>query len=197
MAQKDDLEAVRAVVAALDGFAADEQERVIRWAREKLKLPVSGLPVGSPATQHQPVSHPAGILATAGEPTAKDLRTFVAEKKPSSDVQFAATVAYYHRFEAPEAQRKTEIVADDLGEACRLVNRERLRNPLQTLQNARNLGLLDRPRRGVFAINSVGENLVAMTLPSNGKSVNSSKGRPKRTPKKTAEKASRKRVAKK
>jgi hypothetical protein len=35
MAQKDDLEAVRAVVAALDGFAADEQERVIRWAREK------------------------------------------------------------------------------------------------------------------------------------------------------------------
>lgn len=196
MAQKDDLEAVRAVVAALDGFAADEQERVIRWAREKLKLPVSGLS-GSPATQHQPASHPAGIPAAAGEPTAKDLRTFVAEKKPSSDIQFAATVAYYHRFEAPESQRKTEIVADDLGEACRLVNRERLRNPLQTLQNARNLGLLDRPRRGVFAINSVGENLVAMTLPSDGRSVTPSKGRPKRTPKKTAKKASRKRAAKK
>jgi hypothetical protein len=198
MAQKDDLEAVRAVVAALDGFAADEQERVIRWAREKLKLPVSGLPVGSPVvTQHQPASHPAGILTAAGEQTAKDLRTFVAEKKPSSDVQFAATVAYYHRFEAPEAQRKTEIVADDLGEACRLVNRERLHNPLQTLQNARNLGLLDRPRRGVFAINSVGENLVAMTLPSNGKSITPSKGRPNRTSKKTAKKANRKKVAKK
>jgi len=194
MAQKDDLEAVRAVVAALDGFAADEQERVMRWAREKLKLPVSGLPVGSPPTQHQQASHPAGILTAAGEPIAKDLRTFVAEKKPSSDVQFAATVAYYHRFEAPEAQRKTEIIADDLGEACRLVNRERLRNPLQTLQNARNLGLLDRPRRGVFAINSVGENLVAMTLPSNGKSITPSKGRPKRTPRKTAKKASRKKV---
>ena len=200
MAQKDDLEAVRAVVAALDGFAADEQERVIRWAREKLKLPVSvssRLPVENAATQHQPVSQPAGILTTTGEPTAKDLRTFVAEKKPTSDVQFAATVAYYHRFEAPEAQRKTEIVADDLGEACRLVNRERLHNPLQTLQNARNLGLLDRPRRGVFAINSVGENLVAMTLPSNGKSIAPSKGRSKRSPKKAAKTKSRKKVAKK
>jgi hypothetical protein len=199
MAQKDDLEAVRAVVAALDGFAADEQERVIRWAREKLKLPVSGssgFPVGSPAAQHQPAAQPAGILTTTGDPTAKDLRTFVAEKKPNSDVQFAATVAYYHRFEAPEAQRKTEIVADDLGEACRLVNRERLHNPLQTLQNARNLGLLDRPRRGVFAINSVGENLVAMTLPSDGKSITPSKGRSKRTPKKAAKTKSRNKVAK-
>jgi len=35
---KDDLEAVRAVAAALNGFDADEQERIIRWAREKLGL---------------------------------------------------------------------------------------------------------------------------------------------------------------
>jgi hypothetical protein len=79
-----------------------------------------------------------------------------------------ATVAYYHRFEALEAQCKSEINADDLRDTCRLVNRERLHDPLQTLQNARNLGLLHRPGRGVFSINSVGENLVAMTLPSDG-----------------------------
>ncbi len=35
----DDLEAVRAVVAALADFAAPEQERILRWAREKLGLP--------------------------------------------------------------------------------------------------------------------------------------------------------------
>jgi hypothetical protein len=79
-----------------------------------------------------------------------------------------ATVAYYHRFEALEAQCKSEINADDLRDACRLVNRERLHDPLQTLQNPRNLGLLDRPGRSVFSINSVGENLIAMTLPSDG-----------------------------
>lgn len=34
----DDLEAVRAVVEALQGFDAGDQERIIRWAREKLRL---------------------------------------------------------------------------------------------------------------------------------------------------------------
>lgn len=34
----DDLEAVRAVAAALGDFSPEEQERIIRWAREKLGL---------------------------------------------------------------------------------------------------------------------------------------------------------------
>jgi hypothetical protein len=59
----------------------------------------------------------------------------VAEKQPKSDVQFAATVAFYHRFEAPVHHRKDSINAEDLREACRLVNRERLKKPLQTLNN--------------------------------------------------------------
>ena len=34
-----------------------------------------------------------------------------------------------------------------------------------TLNNAKNQGYLDSAERGAFQINSVGENLVAMTLP--------------------------------
>ncbi len=34
----DDLEAVRAVTEALQGFDAQDQERILRWAREKLDL---------------------------------------------------------------------------------------------------------------------------------------------------------------
>jgi len=34
--QSDDLDAVRTVVEALDGFEAKDQERIIRWTREKL-----------------------------------------------------------------------------------------------------------------------------------------------------------------
>jgi hypothetical protein len=131
---------------------------------EKLKLLNVAAPqtqVASPATQ--PLTQHPTILPPTG---TKDLRTFVAEKQPNSDVQFAATVAFYHRFEAPAGQRKESINADDLKEACRLVNRKRFKLPLTTLNNARNLGLLDSAGRGLFAINSVGENLVAMTLPS-------------------------------
>ena len=40
-------------------------------------------------------------------------------------------------------------------------------NPAQTLRNAKNLGYLDGGSPGEFAVNSVGENLVAMTLPGN------------------------------
>jgi hypothetical protein len=157
----DDLEAVRVIVEAVDGFETDDKERIIRWALEKLKLPnvKSPLPhLAAPPVQPAIAPHPAS--------TPKNLRSFVEEKQPKSDIQFAATVAFYHRFEAPLEQRKDNINPDDLKNACRLVNRERLKKPLQTLNNARNLGLLDSAGRGLFTINSVGENLVAMTLPA-------------------------------
>jgi hypothetical protein len=152
----DDLEAVRALVEALQPFQRDEQERIIRWAREKLGLVVT-------APEH-PLSAAPSSPPRTGLPV--DLRGFVAQKQPQSDTHFAATVAYYYRFEAPVAQRKETINANDLQEACRLADRHRLPNPLNTLNNAHRDGLLDRgPERGTFVINSVGENLVAIALP--------------------------------
>lgn len=167
--QKDDLEAVRKVVDALEGFDPKDQERIIRWAREKIGLVVAALSqqVAPSFSTPPPGSAPSPALSPAIG--AKDLKTFVTEKKPKNDVQFAATVAYYYRFEAPENLRKSEINGDDLQEACRLVGRERFNNPGQTVRNAHNLGLLDKGEQpGFFAINSVGENLVAVTLPGDG-----------------------------
>ncbi len=42
----DDLDAVRTVVTALEGFDSKDQERIIRWASEKLglSLPVESSP---------------------------------------------------------------------------------------------------------------------------------------------------------
>jgi hypothetical protein len=100
---------------------------------------------------------------------ATDIKTFIAEKKPRNDVQYAAAVAYYYRFEAPEAEKKDAINKDDLQESTRKAGRDRFGNPLQMLNNAHKLGLLDRgSEKATFVINSVGENLVAMTLPDGG-----------------------------
>src|SRR5271165_3156752 len=62
----DDLEAVRVVAEALQGFDARDQERIIRWAREKLglvALPAIQLPATSeqtpPAAAFQPPAPPA------------------------------------------------------------------------------------------------------------------------------------------
>src|SRR5258706_15661027 len=86
-----------------------------------------------------------------------DIKTFIATKQPRRDIQFAAAVAYYYRFEAPLAERKDAINKDDLQEATRKAGRERFGNPLQTLNNAHTLGLLDRGSdKRTFTINSVG-----------------------------------------
>jgi hypothetical protein len=169
---KDDLEAVREIAELLDGFANDERERIIRWVREKLGMVVvpthGAAPVTNPATSP---GTPTTPTTPAAPSSATDMRTFVAQKKPKTDKQLAAVVAYYHRFVAPPEQRTESIGAQELINACRIADRGRPKSPAQTLVNAFHEGFLDRAERGAYRLNSVGENLVAMVLPdgeSNG-----------------------------
>jgi len=196
MAKLDDLEAVRTIAAALSGFSPEEQERILRWAREKIGLApaMRTLPETRAPQPSLPVApaRPPGQPGSAQVPTSgKDLKTFVTGKDPRSDVQFAATVAYFHRFEAPPDQRRNEIDAAVLQDACRLAGRTRLKHPLMTLNNAKNLGLLDSgSEKGRFTINTVGENLVAMTLPghADGSARSNKPRKPKKPPKKVIRK---------
>jgi hypothetical protein len=159
----DDLDAVRSIVEILQPFAGAEQERILRWVREKCNLvaEASGTPKVPSRDVDTAASLPSSVIGQR-----RDLRMFVDSKAPGSDGQFAATVAYFFRFESDESQRKQAITADDLLEACRVAGRARLPNPGQTLRNAHRDGLLSRSDRGTFSINAVGENLVAMALPA-------------------------------
>ena len=91
----DDFEAVRKVVETLQPFETKDQERILRWAREKLGLTTS--PKGEMASVAHTSDQSAANISTTGKPT--DIKTFVDFKKPLSDSQFAATVAYYYRFD--------------------------------------------------------------------------------------------------
>lgn len=165
-----DFEAAKAVADQLKGMEKERQERILRWVSESLNLPVGTSAGGERRTMG------AGALIDAATPPrdqempgrhqpAADIKSFVENKKPKSDVQFAAVVAYYYRFEASAESRRESINADLLQNAARLSGRRRPPSPLMTLNNAKNLGYLDSPERGQFRVNSVGENLVAMTLP--------------------------------
>jgi hypothetical protein len=193
-APKDDFEAVRTVVDAVKDFKPEEQQRIFRWAAEKLGL---SQPVAPPAYNPPPASQPPGAAPTAPPPQSPagggavaDIKTFMAQKKPRNDVQFAAATAYFYRFEAPQAERKEVINGDDLQDAARKAGRDRFGNPRKTLQNAHQLGMLDKgTEAATFTINSVGENLVAMTLPD---------GKPNTRPvKKARKKAAKQAPAKK
>lgn len=166
----NDFDIAKSVADLLKGIEKDRQQRVLRWVAESLSLGVSGptiadlrgpqtmAPTEATASQHLDTHSPRHTRPP-------DIKTFVDSKAPKSDVQFAAVVAYFFRFEAPLEIRKESIDAQALQEAARLAGRRRSPKPLATLNNAKNLGYLDSPERGQFCINSVGENLVAMTLP--------------------------------
>lgn len=197
---KDKFEAAKTIVETVKPFDPKDQEMIFRWAAESLGIsaPISAFnpasQSGSPQPPAQTTLHgsqtESGTQASVA--TTQDIQTFVAAKGPKSDVQFAATVAYYYQFLAPKADRKTSITQDDLLDACRKAGWQRPPKPYQTLNNAFHLGLLDRPEKGTFSINSVGENLVAMTLPGDTSTPGPKKRPAKKTARKPAEKVSKK-----
>jgi hypothetical protein len=94
-----------------------------------------------------------------------DIRTFFAEKQPSSDVEAAAVAAYYYQYLAPETDRKDSIDSTLLQEAFRLARRPLPAKTIYTLQNARGAGYLDSTgETGQFRLNPVGYNLVEHSL---------------------------------
>lgn len=181
--KKDDFDAVREVVETLKSFSEEDQRRIIRWAGEKLGI--SGNVFGTNDLVRQSRMTDEKESGTSGiSQIVKDIKTFVNEKSPKSDKHFAAVVAYYYQFEAPQESRKDSITKDDLVEATRLAVYGRLKRPDQTLVNAMHAGLLNNPSRGHYTLNSVGENLVAMILPDT-KSKNSGSPRKVKTSKKS------------
>ena len=107
-----DLEAVRTIVVALEPFEANDQERILRWSREKLGLTTTHTPssLAIPTTPAPPVTSSSELTTSfRSQGSAKDISSFIDEKAPSSDRQSAAAVAYYYRFAAAEEARKDSI----------------------------------------------------------------------------------------
>ena len=160
----DEFDVAKTISQALQPFDLHQKEKIIRWVCESLNLTS---PTSASTTQSQtPAVISPSQQQLAIQSGGKNIKTFITEKAPKSDNQLAAAVAYYYMFEAPEGQRKTAINKDDLQEATRLAGLDRLKRPDQTLVNAHNVGILDKGERGTYTINTVGENLVAMTMPS-------------------------------
>lgn len=184
-------DAAKMIVDALRVLDKTSQTLALRFAAETLGLQTT--PQTTPQTpQPLPQSLPASTPLGGTHAThSTDIKQFTAAKAPKTDQQFAAVVAYFYRFEAPESERKETIDSDTLTKAARLAGRRRPRKALFTLQNAKNSGYFDSIGSGKYQINSVGENLVAMGLPSNGPGdLTEPKGKPKRkkSPRKTAAK---------
>jgi hypothetical protein len=186
-AQTNEFDAAKAIVAALKGLDRKMQERAIRFACDSIGItgPSSPLEPARPPVPTAGVPASTSTEATADKGAgAVDIKQFTASKAPKSDQQFVAVLAYYYRFEAPAAQRRDTINPKALEDGARLAGRRRPADAKATLFNARSQGYLDHVGNNEFRLNSVGENLVAMTLPSTkangqpeGRGVRKKKGR--------------------
>ncbi len=155
-------DAAKVIVDTLRKLDKASQTLAMRFAAETL-----GLQAAPPQQQHSPQLPSALPIAPPASSVihSSDIKQFATAKAPKSDQQFAAVVAYFFRFEAPEPHRKDTIDANTLIEAARLAGRRRPSKAISTLNNAKTAGYLDSAGHGEFRINSVGENLVAMALP--------------------------------
>lgn len=160
-ANSEDFDIGKTIFEKLKDLSPERQQRLLRWVSEGLG--VSDAPTAAAVPAPTPTRITTPLPAAPG--SSSNIKSFVASKAPKSDNQFAAVVAYYYHFEASDAEHHDSIDANQLQEAARLASRKRLKNPLATLNHAKTAGYLDGTARGEFSVNSVGENLVAMTLP--------------------------------
>jgi hypothetical protein len=158
-----ELEAIRAVMAALTPLEPEARRRVIEYVFSRLGLTetgslVAGLPTGREGA--------AGPQPSAALVRQEDIRSFKETKAPGSATEMAAVTAYYLAELAPPAERKDSITPQDVRKYFKQAGYplpSRVRNPLLT---ARTAGYLDETGdRGVYRLNAVGYNLVAHTLP--------------------------------
>ena len=163
---KSPLDAAQKIVAELTGMTSEHQSLALKFAIETLglKLPAASSPAAAPSV-HSPQLTPPHAASSADHST--DIRSFTTMKAPKSDQQFAAVVAYFYQFEAKPDNRKEAIDADIMKEAARLAGRPQVARWNMRLTNAKNAGYLDAAGSGKFKLSSVGENLVAITLPGN------------------------------
>lgn len=156
----NEFDAARIIVDALKDLDQKRRVLAVRFACESLGVSVSA---AVPAMAES--SPPIDDRGSAANQAPLDIRQFTEAKAPKSDIQFAAVVAYFYRFKAPENKRRETIDAGALQDAARLANRSVPTNARLTLNNAKRSGYLDGAERGKFRLSTVGENLVAITLP--------------------------------
>src|SRR5262249_6587626 len=104
----DDFDAANTIADILKDLDAERRQQVLRWVAESFDIAISA-GTGSAAS----LGVVAGTTPTATQP-ASDIRTFVEQKSPKSDVQFAAVAAYFYRFVAPSNAQLDAISANIL-----------------------------------------------------------------------------------
>lgn len=166
-----ELQAIQAVIDALDPLEGEARDRVIHYAFDRLGLEYSegetpGVRQDPPPGGGGEGGGNGGGSGDAAQPQViADIRTLRNEKQPGSANEMAAVAGYYLAELASPGERRTEIGTDDIQTLFKQAGYPLPQRPRQTLPNASAAGYFEAVGGGRYRLNPVGHNLVVHSLP--------------------------------
>ncbi len=159
-----ELDALKAIMGALDGLDGDSIQRVLDYVFSRLSIV-------APNRVTQITGKASGLSSadTLGETVVRSKRASIRdlkeEKQPHSSNQMAALVAYYLTEVAEESERKDTINAADISKYFKQAGFKLPRATRSALPNAAAAGYFEPVGDGQYRLNAVGYNLVVHGLP--------------------------------
>jgi hypothetical protein len=154
----NEIRAMEAVYGALGDLDSIEQTRVIEWVQQKLGL------VPSPGAQNKQGIPASGNLGVPSQVRGTTPKAFVAEKRPRTDVERVACLAYYLTHQRNITKFKTK----DLTELNKEAAQPKMSNAAFAVTNATNSAYLAAAGSGQKQITARGE-AVVMALPDDAR----------------------------
>lgn len=158
-------QAIDEIVAALSALDDKARPTAVAAACAHLGIDASLVSPSESAGVQPPITPPPA--ATTHH--QRDIRSLKDEIQPENAKEMACVVAYYMQQHAPTADRKDVVTADDMVKYFKQAHFPLPKRVAQLLVDARHSGYFDLAERGAYRLNAVGYNLVAHTLPRQGK----------------------------
>jgi len=161
---KNELKAIETITDVLRPLDEAAQQRVLRYVMQHLGMQVEQADLSPPTL-------PGNKGAQIEQPTQRlqqqvvDIRSLREQKRPGSDMEMAAIVAYYLSELAPEENQKDVIGTKDIKTYFKQAGHPLPRGPQFTLPNAKSAGYFESAGHGKYKLNPVGHNLVVHGLP--------------------------------
>jgi hypothetical protein len=144
------------VIDLIEKANEDEREKILRTISTYFGTPAGPLPNWQTRTTSPTVATEQGPQTPYSTSIDISPKQFLLEKRPNTDIERVACLAYYLTHSRGQAQFKTE----DIGRLNIEAAQVRFSNPAQAVKNALRKGFLAEVSRGEKQLSAIGEQYV-------------------------------------